>query len=155
MGENSFDIDDKLLLIRVICHQDRRALADLYLKYRRRIKSYITSNINSSADIEDLTQEVFIQLCAGTGRYDGHSDEKSYLLGIAKNTIHRHHRRKSKIKVSETVFIHSVSTKSSGDEIYQRFEKISEDAIIQLHPKERQAFRLRFIKGLSPKEAAK
>lgn len=145
------DIDDRLLLTRAICHQDRKALAHLYLKYRRRIKSYIASNTNS---VEDLTQEVFIQLLAGKGRYDGSSDVNSYLLGIAGNIVRRYHQRKDKIRSLDTVFTRSINTNNPGEDD-QQFEKIIKEAITKLHPKEHQAIRLRFIDGLRPKEAAK
>lgn len=155
MSSNSPDIDERLLITRAVCHQDRRALAALYLKYHKQIKSYIASYISSATDTEDLVQEVFIQLCAGKGHYEGRTEVKSYLLGIARNTIHRYRRRKSKIRSSETVFIRSISTIRPGYDIHQQFERITEGAITRLHPKERQAIRLRFVEGLGPKEAAK
>jgi RNA polymerase sigma factor (sigma-70 family) len=130
-------------------------LTVIHSKYYSRIKRYITSHIGNTPDVEDLAQDVFATLCTGKGRYDGHADVNSYLIGIAKNIIHRYHRRISKIKSSETVFIRSVSAKSSDDEIYQQLYKIFEDVETLLPPKERQAFRLRFVKGFSPKEAAK
>ena len=155
MNSKSPDIDERIVLRRVVCHQDRRALATLYLKYHRQVKTYIASYTSSVADTEDLDQEVFIQLYMGKSHYDGRTDVKSYLMGIAKNIIRSYHRRKSKIRSSETVFIRSISTIRSGDEIDQQFEKITKDAITRLHHKERQAIRLRFVESFSPKEAAK
>ncbi len=155
MSSKSPDIAERLILTRVVCHQDRRALATLYLKYHKQIESYIASYISSATDTEDLAQEVFIQLCAGKGHYDGRTEVKSYLLGIARNIIRRYYRRKRKISSSETVFIRSIDTIRPGYDIHQQFERITEDAITRLHPKERQAIRLRFVEGLGPKEAAK
>ncbi len=96
MGRNSFDIDDRLLLMRAVCHQNKRARATLYLKYAPPVRSYIASEVSSVADTEDLVQEVFAQICRGKGHYDGTKGVKPYILGIAKNMIRRYYREKER-----------------------------------------------------------
>ena len=166
MGRNSFDIDDRILLIRVVCQEDRKALATLYLKYAPQVRSYIFSCVSSITDTEDLVQEVFLQIWQGKGHYDSSKGVESYILGIARNMIRRYHRRKRKIRSSETVFIRSISTidasydihrcqDSQGQILAQQFKRITEFAITRLQPTEREAIRLRFMDGLGPKEAAK
>lgn len=45
MSSDSPDIDERILLTRVVYQQDMRALATLYLKYHHQIKSYIASEL--------------------------------------------------------------------------------------------------------------
>jgi RNA polymerase sigma factor (sigma-70 family) len=155
MGINSYDIDDRLLLLRAICHEDRKALATLYLKYAPQVKSYIASHVDSVADTEDLVQEVFLQICQGKGHYDSSNGVEQYILGISTNIIRRYHRRKRMIRRSESVFIRSARAIHSGNDIDKQLEEIIEVVKNQLSSEERQAFRLRFVEGLSAKEAAK
>ena len=155
MGVDLFDIDDNLLLTRVVFQKDKEALANLYLKYSRQVESYINSHVDSIADTEDLVQEVFLQILQGKGHYESSKGVEPYILGIAKNRIRKYHRRKSKIQTSESVFIRSVSAIHSGNAIDQQLDKIVEDMENRLSSKERQAFRLRFVEGIRPKEAAK
>ena len=155
MGRNVFDTYDRLLLMRAVCQKDRKALATLYLKYAPQVRSYIVSCVSSITDTEDLVQEVFLQIWQGKGHYDSSKGVESYILGIARNMIRRYHRRKRKIRSSETVFIRSISTVLPGYDIYQQFKRITEFAITRLHSTEREAIRLRFMDGLGPKEAAK
>jgi RNA polymerase sigma factor (sigma-70 family) len=155
MGINSFDINDRFLLLRAVCHEDREALGTLYLKYAPQVKAYIASHVDSVADTEDLAQEVFLQICRGKGHYDSSKGPEQYILGISTNIIRRYHRRKRMIRRSESVFIQSVSAIHSRNNIDKQLEKIVEAAENQLSNKERQAFRLRFVENLNPKEAAK
>jgi len=93
MGRNSFDIDDRLLLMRAVCHKDRRALATLYLKYAPQVRSYIASHVSCVADIDDLVQDVFLQVCQGKGHYDSGKGVRPYIFGIARNMIRRYRRQ--------------------------------------------------------------
>lgn len=160
---NSPDIDDRLILRRAVCLQDMRAVATLYLKYYAHVRSYIASHVSSVADTEDLAQDVFVQLCVGTAHYDGVANVESYLLGIARNSIRRYHRQKR--RSAETMLIDLISHIGPGHDIEQ-----TRDSAMRISPeqskrmiahlenrlthKARQAFILRFVDGLSPKEAA-
>lgn len=164
MGRNSFDVDDTLLLTRVVFQQDRRALATLYLKYSPQVKSYIASHVSSITDTEDLLQDVFLQICQGKGHYDNSKGVEPYIFGIARNMIRKYHREKEKLP--ETVPTNSInglfpryhireSTDPAGRISAQQFKKIIEVMENKLPPKAREAVRLRFVEGLGQKEAAK
>ncbi len=163
MGRNSFDIDDRLLLMRAVCQKDRRARATLYLKYAPQVKSYIASQVGSVADTEDLVQEVFLQVCQGKGHYDSSKGVKSYIFGIARNMIRRYHRRTK--RSPRTMPADSINGLSLNHHIRERldpgarigvdqFKRIVRGIETALPPKAREAVRLRFVEGLSLKEAA-
>jgi len=163
MGGNSFEINDTLLLTRVVYQQDRRALATLYLKYSPQVKSYITSHVGSITDTEDLVQEVFLQICQGKGHYDSSKGVKPYILGIARNMIRKYQREKE--KSPQTVPSNSInglfpryhireSTDPDRKISAHQFKRIIKVIQTKLPPKAHEAFRLRFVEGLGPKDAA-
>ncbi|MBN2594390.1 MAG: sigma-70 family RNA polymerase sigma factor [Sedimentisphaerales bacterium] len=96
MGINSFEINDTLLLNRVVFQQDKRALATLYLKYSRQVMSYIASHVDSVADTEDLLHEVFLQILQGKVHYESSKGVEPYILGIARNLIRKYQHEKEK-----------------------------------------------------------
>ena len=164
MGADSFETDDTLLLSRIVFQQDRRALAILYLKYSPSVKSYIFSHVGSISDTEDLVHEVFLQLCRGKGHYDSSKGVEPYILGIARNVIRKYQREKEKSQ--QTLPANSInglfpryhiskSTDPDGRISEQQYNKIIEVIQTGLPPKAREAVILRFVEGLSPKEAAK
>ena len=153
------EIQDSILLWRTIHNKDREALGRLHSIYYLRIKHYIASRINSIPDAEDLAQDVFFELCEGNGSYDGQSEVKAYLFGVARNTIGRYYRNKK--KQSQTVQIDSVGDIVANGDIQQHqpvsiqeLKELLKDATEQLPPKAGEAVRLRLCDGLTPKEAA-
>jgi RNA polymerase sigma-70 factor (ECF subfamily) len=163
IGRNSENINENLILRRALYKKDRNALAFLHAKYHSRMKQYIAYRVNSATDAEDLTQDVFVELCKGNGCYDGHGNVEGYLFGIARNIVRRYLRdRANSIK---TVRVDSISnlavrgniqqhTEPAGQIEEEELNKAIEDVVTQLPPKAREAIRLRFIEGLSSKEAA-
>jgi len=164
MGRNSFDIDDRLLLMWAVCHKDRRALATLYLKYAPQVRSYIASHVSRVADIEDLVQDVFLQVCQGKGHYDSAKGVKPYLFGIARNVIRRYYREKEKAILSipaDSINGFSLTyCMRNGIGPVRRisakeWKRILAGSGIQLSAGLREAIELRFIEGLSCEEAAR
>lgn len=163
MGRNSFDINDRLILMRAVCHKDRKALATLYLKYAPQVRSYIASNIESYTDTDDLVQEVFLQIWHGKGHYDSSKGVEQYIFGIARNMIRRFNREKERLpKTMTNYFMNGLSTRyhirENNDQgvmiSLHQFKRIVEIILTELSPKAREAVRLRFIDGLSIEEAA-
>jgi RNA polymerase sigma-70 factor (ECF subfamily) len=164
MDVNLFEIDDTLLLTRVVFQQDKIALATLYLKYSPKVKSYIVSYIHSITDTEDLAQDVFLEICRGKGNYNSSKGAEHYIFGIARNVIRKYQREKEKSPESVPAdslngffpkyhVRESIDAKRHINE--QKCRKIIEIIQTELPPKAGEAVRLRFVEGLSPKEAAK
>lgn len=161
IGGNPIDIDESLILERAIYRRDRKAVAVLHAKYYVHMKRYIASRISSMADANDLAQNVFVELCKGNGRYEGCGSVRGYLFGIANNAIRKyHHERAHSVK---TIPIDSVNPIDTGKVQQSRgparqieaqeLKKAIEEAVAKLPPKARQAIKLRFIDGLSNKQA--
>jgi RNA polymerase sigma-70 factor (ECF subfamily) len=142
--------------------QERETLAALYTKYYLNIKHYIASQIGSLTDAEDLAQNVFVQLCRSYDDRKIRKNNEVFLFGIARKIIARYYRdKRNSIK---TVPIDSIRDSPISCEILQdqaltpfpsqQIKKL-EDAIEQLPPKAQEAFKLKYVERLRPKEAAR
>ncbi|MDH4238976.1 MAG: sigma-70 family RNA polymerase sigma factor [Phycisphaerae bacterium] len=159
MAADTEETQARILLRRAIYDKDREALGRLHSIYYSRIKRYIVSRINSIPNAEDLSQNVFLELCKGNSHYDGQRDAEAYLFGIARNLIRHYHRNKRK-------YLHTVQLEAARDfaisydaQQYQppslkQLRQHLDEAIKQLPPKAKNAIRARLIEGLSPTEAA-
>ena len=163
LAADAAEVRDRILLRRAIHDKDREALGRLHTIYHQYIIRYIALRIESLEDAEDLTQRVFLELCRSSSTTKRYRHPKAYLLGIAKNLIALYYRSKS--RQVKTIPIESVDEIRAGDEarryrmsggqLSPRERKTIQTLVAQLPPKAREAVRLRFLKGLSPKDAAK
>ena len=137
-----------------------KSLAALYDEYYPQIKRYITSRTNSSADADDLTQDVFLEFC----KSNSYQNAETYLFGIARKTVLANHRKRKKSpKTIPVDLIDSVSgslatwqSKEPTGRISQNdLEKLFEDVIEKLPPKALEAVKFRLVEGLTPEDAAK
>lgn len=161
---NSINLGESILLKRAIYQRDKKAVEVLHTKHYQSILCYIAARVDFSVDAEDLAQNVFVELCKGNGCYDGRGNIKGYLFGIARNAIRRYHRERT--NSIRTVPIDSIEDIGPSYDIQQQqdpvrqvsaqqLKKAIKDVLAKLPPKAREAIRLRFIEGLSSKEAAK
>jgi len=140
-------------------------LTVLHNEYYAQIKYYIAERINSEEDAEDLTQNVFVELCKANRRYDNNQDTRAYLIGIARNLAARYRREKrSRLKIfsagSLDGFLQNLNVHSHRDcgdipeHSPQQLKKMLMEAIAKLPNKTLEAIKLRFIEGIIPKNAA-
>jgi len=128
-----------------------------YVKFYPHVKHYIASRINSTADVEDLTQDVFVEFYQS----GGYRNPEAYLFGIARRCVREYHQlRKKQQKTGgsiEELNGKSVVQQDGGREPVesQEVSKSILNALARLSPKAQEALKLRFIDGLNPKEAAR
>lgn len=154
---------DQLLLTWALNDKEPNALGVLYAKYHERLKRYIAQRIHSVTDAEDLAQEVFVRLWETRAHYEIKESVEAYLFAVARNVIalylrkRKNHPRCIPIDSIDEVFAnHSIqqNQKPSGQIIQHQLQKTVQDMAVRLSPKAYEAIRLRFIEGLSVKEAA-
>lgn len=157
------DTIENALLVRVLREHDRAALQALHERHHLRIKRYIVCRLGPNADVDDLAQDVFVSLLSGSGRYDGHGNTESYLLGVARNVVRRYARqtgRRLKIAPSglPNAFAGDLEAGQQHDPLRETSTREAQatvrDLVARLSPKTRQAVRLRFIEQLDSKQAA-
>ena len=134
----------------------------LYRRYHDRIYGVICSIISNPDDAQDITQDVFLKAYQGLQNFKKASQFYSWLYRIAINCCIDHMRRQSKRRffsdelVSDDVFYHHEFARhlSSPSKTLEHEElcMFLHRTVLELTPKQREVFNLRYKEDLSLKE---
>lgn len=119
--------------------------------YQEQIYWHIRKMVLSHDDAKDVLQEVFLRVWKHIGKFKGESSLFTWLYRIATNEISRFLDRKERIlKNNKNLQEHlanelETSPWINGDEIQIKLQK----AILQLPPKQRLVFNMRYFDELS------
>jgi RNA polymerase sigma-70 factor (ECF subfamily) len=84
--------EDKTLIIQA--GSDPEAFGALYDRYFGRVYNYIRCRVDDSAEVDDLTAQVFMRLLAHIGRYSpGRGLFEAWLFSMARSIVADHFRR--------------------------------------------------------------
>lgn len=132
------------------------AISEIYTRFAPVILRYLYARVNDRELAQDLTQEVFIKVLKGIGRFE-YRDEKSFLgwlYTIAGNVLTSHQRRRSLAPTPLDMHDELVDARSQND-VRAIFDRLSmQQAMSQLTPDQQQVLALRFYADLSNQEIA-
>jgi RNA polymerase sigma factor (sigma-70 family) len=156
-----YKIEDRILLNKAARNGCAESLAMIYRKYRSMICDFL---LNAGADglEEDVCQSVFVHIREGKCNYDGSSEVKNYLFGVAKNLF------KQEVTTDKTKTYKLSRVQTEGDLIVKQTiqacpaeslgiaesRQILREIVAQLPPKSHQAVKLVYLEGIPAKEAA-
>lgn len=150
-------IEEKDVVSRAI-RGDGEAFSQLYEEYFDKIYRYIYLRLGNQAEVEDLTQEVFVKALQAIGSYKWRDlPFASWLFRIARNHMIDHLRKESKVeKIAWDDNMARVEEPNPALVAEQRLE-IEElrENMEKLSPAQRAVISLRFGGGLSVAEVAK
>jgi RNA polymerase sigma-70 factor, ECF subfamily len=146
-------------LARAAADGDTTAFEELYSRHSRRVYSLCLRMTANTAEAEDLSQEVFIQLYRKVGSFRGESQFTTWLHRLTVNQVLMHFRRRG-VRVEQTT--------EDGSEV-QRAERGTENplqmpvvdrialdkAVSQLPPGYRAVFVLHDVEGHEHEEVAR
>ena len=143
-------------LVRAVAHGDEHALARVWERYARDVRTAVRSSLGADPAVDDLVQEVFVAFYRGAGRMENPRALRAYLLGIAMRAtafeIRTRRRRFRWLRLTAT---------GSLPEPEAMTESGSRDALVVLRQVlqkvrevPRMAFELRYVSDLSPPEVA-
>ncbi|UCG49942.1 MAG: sigma-70 family RNA polymerase sigma factor [Phycisphaerales bacterium] len=145
-------------------HADRKALEALHARHYHATLKYVAARVGYGAHAEDITQDVFVEICRGTSKYNGSTNVQRYLHGVAKNLVRKYRlNRTNSVKIIDPGLLEKLAT-TTGDNLLStkvgrmsasQLRALIEERVAQLPPKAREAIKLRFIEGLKSPEAAK
>ncbi|MGD0651538.1 MAG: RNA polymerase sigma factor [Verrucomicrobiia bacterium] len=144
--------DEELGWVRRSQSGDPEAFEELVRRYQRMIHALTFRMTGSSADAEDLAQEIFIQAFRRLGSFRGDAKFSSWLYRIGVNTClnwRKSTQRREKLHQDWADSDHSTS--SGTDELTVRVQ----EALMQLPAKQRAAVVLTVYDGLNHAEAAR
>lgn len=87
------DWDDEQKLLAGLRQGDSRAVVHWYHLYQKRMTSFISAKISSSPDVQDLTQETFINCLQNLSNFAGRSSLWTWMCSIAKHEIADYYRK--------------------------------------------------------------
>jgi RNA polymerase sigma-70 factor, ECF subfamily len=137
--------------------QRQQFFSDLYQRHYKDVYQFLFCFTGNQSDAEDLTQEVFLRIIKALDTFQGHSQIKTWILGIAKNTAKEWYRKRHFTKyVSDFIFDNLTSMVGLPEQAlhHKENQKIIAKALQDLKPAYRMVVFLRIIKEFSVKETA-
>ena len=146
-------------LVQKAAHGNLAAFENIYQRYHRRAYSICLRMTQSTAEAEDLTQEVFIQLFRKMGSFRGESAFSTWLHRLTVNQVLMHFRRRG-VQVEKTTDDGEVPEQTvPGTENFSRMPVLDrialDNAIAQLPPGYRTVFVLHDVEGFEHEEIAR
>ncbi|MGK3110576.1 RNA polymerase sigma factor [Streptomyces sp. WAC05858] len=131
---------------------DREAFADLYVRYRLQIYTYLLRRTHNRELSEDLTGDVFVRALDRIGTFTWHGrDVGAWLATIARNLLLDHYkssRCRREIPTGD-MYDRDLNVADIGEQVTEylaRAELIAElhNALAELSPDQRECLRLRY-----------
>ena len=82
------------LLFEEVLRGDKTAFETLIVRHQNAIYGYLRARLLQHSDAEDLTQEVFLRFYLARARFDNTQAIRPWLLGIARNLLKEHLRKR-------------------------------------------------------------
>lgn len=125
----------------------RDAFETLFGRYRDAVWRFFRRRIVDAGRCEELVQDVFVAVYQNASRYEPRASVRSYLFGIAYNTLHAE-RRKAAHRVTEPLVDTAGAPSDPADSLWVR------DALEAIDADAREVLMLREYEQLSYQEIA-
>lgn len=147
-------------LLRHVLERRAEALADLYDRHAPTLLALARRILGTSADAEEVVQEVFLHVWNHAGRYDAaRSSVSTWLVLLTRSrAIDRLRTRKVVDRTHESAHqaepVRHTSPEGAESVLFQeRRERVAHE-LAQLPPEQRQVLEMAFYEGLSQTEIA-
>lgn len=95
--------DDHHILLRQIAKGDKQALAALYRAYEKPCYKFIVSRLNDPHEAADILHEVFMDIWRVAASFEGRSQVRTWIFGIAYRKVIDAHRKRGRMTVTDEV----------------------------------------------------
>lgn len=151
---NLEELDDSALV--ALAKEDRQAFGELYLRYLKKIYSYVYHRTGNTHDAEDLTAKVFMRALSHIRNYEDRGlPFQAWLYRIAHNIVANWHRDQGRRKIIALDDYVARSLKSDApDHLAEESEERARlmEVVRRLPEDRQQLILLKFIEGLSNAE---
>ena len=148
------DHKERMLMQRVALHRDQAALEQLYATFRPRVYGFLQRLTKDSALIDDTYNEVMYLVWSKASQFSGQSKVSSWVFTIAYRTcLNLLKRQTQQQRLQEQLEIND--DHSSADLVRQlEQERMIENALRKVAPKQRMVLELNYFMGFSLPEIA-
>jgi RNA polymerase sigma-70 factor (ECF subfamily) len=94
LNEEKVQLNDDVNLAKLAAEGNMEAFEELYKRHYRRVYSLCLKMLQNTAEAEDLTQDVFIQLHRKIGSFRGESAFTTWLHRLTVNQVLMHFRKR-------------------------------------------------------------
>ena len=136
---------------------DATAFAAIFAYYKNRIFGIAVTMLKSETEAEEIVQDVFLSIWMAKANLSHIHDPEAYLFTITYNTIYAHLKKASRNhKILNTIINNVTQAQNTTEETIAAHEtnKLINQAIQQLPPKQRAVYELSKQEGLSYDEIA-
>lgn len=95
--------EDHHFLIQQVGKGDKQALAALYRAYERPVYKFIVSRLNDPHEAADILHEVFMDIWRVAASFEGRSQVRTWIFGIAYRKVIDVHRKRARVTVTDEV----------------------------------------------------
>ena len=157
-------VSDEQLVLRVRSGE-REAFELLYARYIGRVFAFVEKRLRNRADVEETTQEVFINVFSSLGSFRAEAPFAAWVLGVARHTIAARFKRKHHPTVpletdedgeldSRSESAHHEITPLDYYELHERLRQLESAVEKELTPEQRVLFQLHHVEHRSIAEVA-
>jgi RNA polymerase sigma-70 factor (ECF subfamily) len=150
-------------LMSAITRRKQSALNELYNRYGTRLRSVIGNVVHEEADADDVLQEIMLQIWKEADHYSPNAGKPlGWVVTLARRrAIDRVRRRQAYCRAKDR-FSEQLNQRSNGHRCISGNAEVArvdmktflEKQLRRLPPRQREAIRLSFFKGLSHREIA-
>jgi RNA polymerase sigma factor (sigma-70 family) len=91
------------VLMQRIAGGDRQALAALYRAHERALYRFIVSRLNDPHEAADILHEVFMDIWRIAASFEGRSQVRTWIFGIAYRKVIDTHRKRGRVDLTDEV----------------------------------------------------
>jgi RNA polymerase sigma factor (sigma-70 family) len=157
-------VSDEQLVLRVRSGE-REAFDLLYARYIGRVFRFVETRLRNRADVEETTQEIFINVFSSVGSFRAEAPFAAWVLGVARHTIAARFKRKHHPTIPlETNDDGEVDARAESPqhettpldyyELSERLRQLESAVEHELTPEQRQLFHLHHVEHRSIAEVA-
>lgn len=122
------DISDEALLA-ACAVGDSAALGALFDRHHEAVYRLVSRLLRTEpVEIDDLVQTTFMEVWRSARRYTGHGSVKSFLFGIAANTV-RHHVRSAQRRRNAIAEWEPPTSRNAPDDVLSRAQQVNRLAL--------------------------
>ena len=156
MQMHSRELEDSL--VKQAVQRDRVAFANLYDMYVDQVYKHVYYRVANRADVEDITQEVFIKAWKAIDKYKRTGAPfVAWLIAIARNLIADHYKAKKRLVSLEQAEVAISNAETNPEAITEASlnQSYVRNAILKLKGDKQKVILMHFIDGFSYGEIAK
>lgn len=155
------------LLVDRVRSGDRAAFDEIYQRYFKRVYAFLYKRLRNTADTEETTQEVFINIFSSLDSFRGEAPFAAWIFGLTRRTLAARFRRKRHPTIplfEEDEYVSYTRLTAGGQaeatpleyyELSERAAQLSEALDNEMTPDQRQIFEMHHLESKPIAEIAK